>query len=112
MRTLDGGIKIWYADTIKYSGGCRRMEECRMSKWNGFFRGMAMLCLGMVIGFLISPIKQGIQISIGNNNRGSRLMNQSSGFDDEDEFDEEYMDEDDFEPDFETPDDDDEVVPF
>ena len=81
-----------------------------MSKWNSFFRGMAMLCLGMVIGFLISPIKQGVRISIGSNNRGSSLMNQ--GFDDE--FDEEeYLDEDDFEPDFETPDDDDDdVVPF
>ena len=81
-----------------------------MSKWNSFFRGMAMLCLGMVIGFLISPIKQGVRISIGSNNRGSSLMNQ--GFDDEwDE--EEYFDEDDFEPDFETPDDDDDdVVPF
>ena len=81
-----------------------------MSKWNSFFRGMAMLCLGMVIGFLISPIKQGVRISIGSNNRGSNLMNQ--GFDDE--FDEEeYLDEYDFEPDFETPDDDDDdVVPF
>lgn len=81
-----------------------------MSKWNSFFRGMAMLCLGMVIGFLISPIKQGVRISIGSNNRGSSLMNQ--GFDDEwDE--EEYFDEDEFEPDFETPDDDDDdVVPF
>lgn len=81
-----------------------------MSKWNSFFRGMAMLCLGMVIGFLISPIKQGVRISIGSNNRGSSLMNQ--GFDDEwDE--EEYLDEDEFEPDFETPDDDeDDVVPF
>ena len=81
-----------------------------MSKWNSFFRGMAMLCLGMVIGFLISPIKQGVRISIGRNNRGSSLMNQ--GFDDEwDE--EEYFDEDEFEPDFETPDDDDDdVVPF
>ena len=71
---------------------------------------MAMLCLGMVIGFLISPIKQGVRISIGSNNRGSSLMNQ--GFDDEwDE--EEYFDEDEFEPDFETPDDDDDdVVPF
>ena len=81
-----------------------------MSKWNSFFRGMAMLCLGLVIGFLISPIKQGVRISIGSNNRGSSLMNQ--GFDDEwDE--EEYFDEDEFEPDFETPDDDDDdVVPF
>ena len=81
-----------------------------MSKWNSFFRGMAMLCLGMVIGFLISPIKQGVRISIGSTNRGSSLMNQ--GFDDEwDE--EEYFDEDEFEPDFETPDDDDDdVVPF
>ena len=81
-----------------------------MSKWNSFFRGMAMLCLGMVIGFLISPIKQGVRISIGSNNRGSSLINQ--GFDDEwDE--EEYFDEDEFEPDFETPDDDDDdVVPF
>ena len=81
-----------------------------MSKWNSFFRGMAMLCLGMVIGFLISPIKQGVRRAIGSNNRGSSLMNQ--GFDDEwDE--EEYFDEDEFEPDFETPDDDDDdVVPF
>ena len=85
-----------------------------MSKGNGFFRGMAMLCLGIVIGFLIAPIKQGIRVSIGSNNSGSKLMNEFHGFDDEDEFDdEEYDDEPGYEPDFETPDDDDDdVVPF
>ena len=83
-----------------------------MSQWNGFFRGMAMLCLGIVIGFLIAPIKQGIRVSIGSNNSGSKLMNEFHGFDDEDEFDdEEYDDEPCYEPDFETPEDDD-VVPF
>ena len=92
-----------------------------MSKWNGFFRGMAMLCLGIVIGFLIAPIKQGIRVSIGSNNSGSKLMNEFHGFDDEDEFGdeeyddepgyEEYDDEPGYEPYFETPEDDD-VVPF
>ncbi len=63
-----------------------------MSKLDRFFRGMAMLCLGVIIGFLIAPIKKGIRISIGSGNTDSSVMNQ--GFDEE----EDLYDEDDDEP--------------
>lgn len=43
---------------------------------------MAMLCLGVIIGFLISPIKKGVRVSIGSNNQNSRLMNQGDDLDD------------------------------
>ncbi|MDO5547684.1 MAG: hypothetical protein Q4F79_04275 [Eubacteriales bacterium] len=88
-----------------------------MSKVDRFFRGMAMVCLGVILGFLISPIKQGIRVTIGSNNRDSELLNQYGFLEDEvfdedldemEEFEDEEFDE---EPDFETPDDEEEV-PF
>lgn len=92
-----------------------------MSKLDRFFRGMAMICLGVIIGFLISPIKQGIRVTIGSNNRDSELLNEyhvldDDDFDDFDEDDEDLDEIEDFEdeePDFETPDDEDEEeIPF
>ena len=55
-----------------------------MNKIDRFFRSMALLCLGVIIGFLISPIKNGIKISVGSGNTSSRVMNDYS--DDLDEF--------------------------
>lgn len=61
-----------------------------MRKVDRFFRGMAMFCLGIVVGFLIAPIKKGINVSIGNNNCDSQLMNAFDGdyFVDDDDFEE------------------------
>lgn len=39
-----------------------------MGKAGKFFFAMAWFCLGMVMGFLIAPIKQGVNISIASNN--------------------------------------------
>ena len=39
-----------------------------MSKTEKFFRAMAWLCLGVIIGFFVSPIKQGVDIRICSNN--------------------------------------------
>ncbi|MGM9616012.1 hypothetical protein [Butyricicoccus sp.] len=39
-----------------------------MSKTEKFFRAMAWLCLGVIIGFFVSPIKQGVDIQICSNN--------------------------------------------
>lgn len=39
-----------------------------MSKTEKFFRAMAWMCFGVIIGFFISPIKQGIDIRICSNN--------------------------------------------
>lgn len=39
-----------------------------MGKTGKFFFAMAWFCLGMVIGFLIAPIKQGVDIMIASNN--------------------------------------------
>lgn len=42
-----------------------------MGKTEIFFRAMAWTCLGVIIGFLLSPIKHGIDISIASNNEGT-----------------------------------------
>lgn len=39
-----------------------------MGKAGKFFFAMAWFCLGMVIGFLIAPIKQGVDVTIASNN--------------------------------------------
>lgn len=80
-----------------------------MKKIDRFFRGMALICLGIIIGFLVSPIKKGIRVTIGSYNSDSELMNEYGTLDDDD-F--EMLEEDDFddEPDFETPDE--EEIPF
>lgn len=42
-----------------------------MSKTGKFFCAMAWLCLGVIIGFLLAPIRKGVDISICSNNIGS-----------------------------------------
>lgn len=39
-----------------------------MSKTEKFFHAMAWMCLGVIIGFFVSPIKQGVDIRICSNN--------------------------------------------
>ncbi len=39
-----------------------------MNKLTAFFLAAFMLCLGIVIGFMISPVKHGVRVSVGNNN--------------------------------------------
>lgn len=39
-----------------------------MGKTGKLFFAMAWFCLGMVIGFLIAPIKQGVDVTIASNN--------------------------------------------
>lgn len=63
-----------------------------MNRSERFFRSMAMLCLGIIIGFLISPIKKGIRVTIGSGNTGSKVMNETD-WDDMDDFDDYYYDE-------------------
>lgn len=58
-----------------------------MSKTEKLFRALAWFCLGAIVGFLLAPIKKGVDISICSNNVGT------DGFtffddDDEDELDE------------------------
>ena len=58
-----------------------------MSKTEKFFRALAWFGLGAMVGFLLAPIKKGVDISICSNNVGT------DGFtffddDDEDELDE------------------------
>lgn len=62
-------------------------EDRLMSKTEKFFRALAWFCLGAIVGFLLAPIKKGVDISICSNNVGA------DGFtffddDDEDELDE------------------------
>ncbi len=63
-----------------------------MNKADRFFRGLALVCVGVILGFLLAPIKKGIRVTIGSNNRGSDVMNEYGA--DEDWYDEEWDDED------------------
>lgn len=66
-----------------------------MNKADRFFRGLALVCVGVIVGFLLAPIKKGIRVTIGSNNHGSDVMNEygmDEDWDDEDwddEWDEE-----------------------
>lgn len=55
-----------------------------MGKAEKFFRAMAWLCLGVIIGFFISPIKEGVDISICSNNTDS-VFGDGAEEEDEDE---------------------------
>ncbi|MDD6611418.1 MAG: hypothetical protein PUE91_04370 [Clostridiales bacterium] len=57
-----------------------------MSKTEKFFRAMAWLCLGVIIGFFAAPIKKGIDIRICSNNTDTVFGNGDE--DGEDEADE------------------------
>lgn len=66
-----------------------------MNKADRFFRGLALVCVGVILGFLLAPIKKGIRVTIGSNNRGSDVMNEygtDEDWDDEDEGEEEAPD--------------------
>ncbi len=61
-----------------------------MSKTDSFFRAMAWLCLGVIIGFLIAPIKRGITCTICSyNNVGAEEYDFLGEEEDMDEPDEE-----------------------
>ena len=58
-----------------------------MSKSEKFFYAMAWLFFGVVIGFFVSPIKKGIDITIASHNSGSDALAFYGG--DEEDFDDE-----------------------
>ena len=60
-----------------------------MNKADRFFRGLALVCVGVILGFLLAPIKKGIRVTIGSNNRGSDVMNEYGADEDWDDEDEE-----------------------
>ncbi len=47
-----------------------------MNKAERFFRDLALVCVGVILGFLLAPIKEGIRVTIGSNNRSSEVMNE------------------------------------
>ena len=72
-----------------------------MSKLDRFFRDMAFLCMGIIIGFLCAPVRKGINITIASNNTGNdalRLAGLEDAENDEADADFEYDDEDDLPP--------------
>ena len=40
-----------------------------MSKSEKFFRAMAWLCFGVIVGIFLAPVKHGVHISICSNNK-------------------------------------------
>lgn len=58
-----------------------------MSKTEKFFRAMAWLCLGVIIGFFAAPIKKGIDIRICSNNTDTVFGNGDEDNGDEDDSD-------------------------
>ena len=58
-----------------------------MSKTEKFFRAMAWLCLGVIIGFFVSTIKQGVDIRICSNNTDTVFGNGDEDNDDDDDKD-------------------------
>ena len=72
-----------------------------MSKLDRFFRDMAFLCMGIIIGFLCAPVRKGINITIASNNTGRdalRLAGLADAENGEADADCEYDDEDDLPP--------------
>ena len=72
-----------------------------MSKLDRFFRDMAFLCMGIIIGFLCAPVRKGINITIASNNSdrdARRLAGLDDAENDEADADFEYDDEDDLPP--------------
>lgn len=64
-----------------------------MSKTEKFFRAMAWFFFGALIGFLLAPIKKGVDISICSNNVGTDDFDY---YDDDDDFALEVNDDDEF----------------
>lgn len=70
-----------------------------MSRLDRFFRDMAFLCLGIIVGFLCAPVRKGINIAIASNNTGEgacRIADPDEPEEDDADF--EYDDEDDLPP--------------
>lgn len=63
-----------------------------MSKSEKFFRAMAWLCLGVVIGFLLAPIKRGIDVTIASNNDGTVFGGDGMTLLDDEMFEEDDLD--------------------
>lgn len=59
-----------------------------MSRSEKFFRAMAWLCFGVLVGIFLAPVKNGLNISICSNNQNSKFGDDSMDIGDEDEDDE------------------------
>ncbi len=60
-----------------------------MSRSEKFFRAMAWLCFGILVGIFLAPVKHGVRISICSNNTNSSFGDNGADICDEDEDDEE-----------------------
>ena len=48
-----------------------------MSRSEKFFRAMAWLCFGVLVGIFLAPVKHGVHISICSNNKNSTFGDDS-----------------------------------
>ncbi|WP_432620069.1 hypothetical protein [Butyricicoccus sp.] len=60
-----------------------------MSRSEKFFRAMAWLCFGVLVGIFLAPVKNGVHISICSNNKNSSFGDDGADLCDEDEEDDE-----------------------
>jgi len=60
-----------------------------MSRSEKFFRAMAWLCFGILVGIFLAPVKHGVRISICSNNTNSSFGDDGADICDEDEDDKE-----------------------
>lgn len=60
-----------------------------MSRSEKFFRAMAWLCFGVLVGIFLAPVKHGVHISICSNNQSSSFGDDGADICDDDEDDEE-----------------------
>ncbi len=56
-----------------------------MSRSEKFFRAMAWLCFGVLVGIFLAPVKHGVHISICSNNQNSSFGDDGADICDEDE---------------------------
>jgi len=64
-----------------------------MSRSEKFFRAMAWLCFGVLVGIFLAPVKHGVCISICSNNTNSSFGDDGADICDEDEEDDEEPEE-------------------
>lgn len=60
-----------------------------MSRSEKFFRAMAWLCFGVLVGIFLAPVKNGMHISICSNNKNSSFGDDGADLCDADDEDEE-----------------------
>lgn len=60
-----------------------------MSRSEKFFRAMAWLCFGVLVGIFLAPVKNGVHISICSNNKNSSFGDDGADLCDADDEDEE-----------------------